>query len=89
MTPAELANACQQQIDFHRTRGIGTKPHLYLTLTAPRYPGRLMRLLGRRGPFGEICSVATVGGERRAVVLFDARRVLRWLEREEEKEIPQ
>lgn len=77
MSPLELAREARRALAF--TSPIpGVKPHLYLTLTAPKNPGRYVRLFGKEGPLGELCIVHDDG---RCVALFKPDAVLRFLER--------
>jgi len=78
-TLAWLAAECQAAMARHARVGVpGSKPHLSLLLPPVPYPGRRVRLAGRSGgPLGEFCGFAA---DWRMVALFDARRVLAWLE---------
>jgi hypothetical protein len=75
VSPQELLASAQAAISRKNTLVPGAKPHMYLTLPAPKNPGYRVRLLKNAGPLGELCAVT---GDR-CIALFDPYQVVTYL----------
>lgn len=83
MTPEQLIALCKAPVD-----GLDGKPiipdHIYLTVPKNSLPRDRIRLVGRAGPLGKVCTVndaPTFGDYRYTVVaIFHRKAVIKFLE---------
>lgn len=74
MTPLDLINICDAPVD-----GLDGQPvvsdHIYLTVQKRRAPGECVRLAGRSGPLGRVCTAREVSGGLAVVAVFQRTAV--------------
>lgn len=87
MTVEELKSACAAAIDRRyeiESQGLPTLGDAIINLVLPGpATGFKRRLVGRRGPLGDIMCENVIDGRVQCVVNFNAKQVLDWIQKQE------
>jgi hypothetical protein len=81
MTPQGLIDMCNRPVE-----GLDGKPflpeHIYLTMPKKSPPRDYVRLVGRSGPLGHVCTASKTPTGFNVVATFNRRSVLEFLKKE-------